>query len=65
MMTQTDQLLARLMRVAEKTGRTPKAIASQVLGSSAEIERLSSGRTMTLAKYERVMARLSEMEKAA
>jgi hypothetical protein len=63
-MTQTDQLLARLKRLAEKTGRTPKALASQVLGSSAEIERLEQGGTMTLAKYDRVNARLDELERA-
>ena len=62
-MTQTDQLIERLKRLAEKTGRTPKAVAAQVLGSSAEIERLETGGTMTLKKLERVTARLDEMER--
>lgn len=65
MMSQTHQLLARLKRLAEKTGRTPKALASQVLGSSAEIERLEKGGSMTLKKLERVTARLDEMEAAS
>lgn len=63
-MTQTEHLLSRLSALAKRTNRSPKTLASQILGSAAEIERLENGGSMTLAKFERVSAKLDELERA-
>ena len=64
-MTETQQLIARIKAVAAATGRAPATISGHVLGSGATLAALEAGKTITLAKYERAMAALSEMEGAA
>ena len=64
-MTETQQLIERIKRLAEKQGLAPSTIGARVLGGGSIFASLVSGRTITLAKYERAQAALSEMEQAA
>ena len=61
-MTETQQLIARIHDVAKRTNRAPSTLSAQLLGSGKSLSELEAGRTITLAKYERAMAMLSEIE---
>lgn len=61
-MSHTEQLIARIEALAEKTGKSPSTLSAQLLGSGKRLSELKSGRTITLAIYERALPRLSEME---
>lgn len=64
-MTHTQQLIARIKALAEKTGRAPSTLSAALLGGGQVLSQLEAGKTITLAKYERVLPVLSEMEAAA
>lgn len=64
-MTETQQLIMRIKAVAKLTGRAPATVSGMVLGTGAGLSNLEKGKTITLAKYERAMAMLDEMESAA
>ena len=64
-MTETQKLIARIKAVAKMTDRAEATIACKVLGTGKGLENLEAGKTITLAKYERAMKQLSEMERAA
>lgn len=64
-MTETEQLISRIYRLAEATGKSPATISGVVLGSGARIAELKAGKTITLAKYEFAQAKLAELENAA
>lgn len=64
-MTLTDDLITRIKAVAEKRGVAPATVAAPILGSWQSFANLEAGKTITLAKYERAIAQLSELEKAA
>jgi len=63
-MTETQQLIARIKALAEKQGLAPSTVGAKVLGGGAVLAALESGKTITLAKYERAKAALAEMERA-
>lgn len=64
-MTHTQQLIARIKALAVKTGRSPSTLSAALLGGGQVLSQLEAGKTITLAKYERVLPLLSEMEAAA
>lgn len=64
-MTHTQQLIARIKALAEKTDRSPSTLSATLLGGGKVLSELEAGKTITLAKYERVLPILSEMEAAA
>ncbi len=64
-MSHTEQLIARIKALAAKTNKSPSTLSSQLLGSGEILAKLEAGKTITLAKYERVLPLLSEMEAAA
>lgn len=64
-MSHTEQLIARIKALAEKTGRSPSTISATLLGGGRVLADLEDGKTITLAKYERVLPLLSEMEAEA
>jgi hypothetical protein len=61
-MTETQKLIARIKAIAEKRGLSPSTIGERALGGGAIFNALESGRTITLAKYERALVKLAEME---
>lgn len=61
-MTETQQLIARIKALAEKQGLAPATVGAKVLGGGSIFGNLESGRTITLAKYERAQAMLAELE---
>jgi len=63
-MTETQQLIARIHALAKKLNRAPSTLSAKVLGGGKVLSDLERGKTITLAKYERAQAALSEMEKA-
>lgn len=58
-----EELIARIRALAERTGRQPSTISAIVLKSGAALSALEGGKTITLAKYERAMAALDELER--
>lgn len=64
-MPHTEQLIARIKALAEMTGRSPSTLSAQLLGGGKVLADLESGKTITLAKYERVLPLLSELEATA
>lgn len=63
-MSHTTDLIARIKALAEKQGRAPATVAAPLLGSWAAFANLEAGKTITLAKYERALAALEELERA-
>lgn len=61
-MTETQQLIQRIHNLAAKLDRSPATLSAKVLGGGQVLADLESGKTITLAKYERAKAILSEME---
>lgn len=61
-MTETQQLIARIKALADKQGLAPSTVGARVLGSGSILSALESGKTITLAKYERANAMLTAME---
>lgn len=64
-MTETERLIARIHALAKQMDRAPSTLSAQLLGSGKSLSELEAGRTITLAKYERANAMLTEMERAA
>lgn len=64
-MTETQRLIARIHAVAKAMDRSPATISAKVLGGGQVLADLESGKTITLAKYERASALLTEMEAPA
>ena len=64
-MSHTEQLIARIKLLAEKTGKSPSTLSAILLGGGKVLSDLEEGKTITLAKYERVLPQLSEMEASA
>jgi len=62
-MTETQQLIARIHALAQRLDRSPATLSAKVLGGGQVLADLESGKTITLAKYERAKALLSEMER--
>lgn len=62
-MTETQQLIARIKALAEKQGLAPATVGARVLGGGSILSALESGKTITLAKYERANALLGEIER--
>jgi len=63
-MSETERLIARIHALAQKMGRSPATLSAKVLGGGQVLADLESGRTITLAKYERASAQLAELESA-
>jgi hypothetical protein len=63
-MTHTQQLIARIKELAKKMDRSPSTLSATLLGGGQVLSELEAGKTITLAKYERVLPMLSEMEAA-
>lgn len=61
-MTETQKLIARIKAIAERRGLAPSTIGEKALGGGSIFNALESGRTITLAKYERALVKLAEME---
>ena len=61
-MTETKQLIARLHSLAKRQGLAPSTISARVLGGGQVLSDLESGKTITLAKYERAKALLDQLE---
>lgn len=62
-MTETQRLIARIHKAAKATGKASSTLSAQVLGSGKSLSDLESGKTITLAKYERAMAALDCIER--
>lgn len=64
-MSHTQQLIERIRAIAEKRDRATSTISAIVLGSGKTFSELEAGKTITLAKYERALMKLDELERAA
>ena len=64
-MTETQQLISRIHNLAKIMDRSPATLSARVLGGGQVLADLESGKTITLAKYERASAMLAELEDEA
>lgn len=64
-MSETQKLIARIHAMAKRMDKAPSTLSASLLGSGRSLSDLENGRTITLAKYERAMAALDEMERGA
>lgn len=62
-MTETERLIARIHAAADLIERAPATVSGMVLGSGAILASLENGKTITLAKYERAMTKLDQIER--
>ena len=62
-MTETQRLIARIRSVADLIEKAPATVSGMVLGSGAILSNLENGKTITLAKYERAMTKLDQIER--
>lgn len=64
-MTYTQTLIARIEALAAKQDKAPATVAAPILGGGQVFASLKAGRTITLAKFEKAMSALDELERAA
>jgi len=64
-MTETQRLITRIHSLAAKTGKAKSTLSASLLGSGKRLEELEQGKTITLATYEKAMAKLADLERAA
>lgn len=62
-MSETQRLIARIKARANKDKASASTVAARLLGSGQSLANLENGKTITLAKYERAMAVLDEMDR--
>jgi len=62
-MTETEQLISRIHALSEKTGKATTTLSAAILGSGHSLQALEGGKTITLAKYEKALATIAEMER--
>ena len=62
-MTETQQLIARSHALATRMNLAPSTVGEKVLGGGQILSNLESGKTITLAKYERAKVLLSDLER--
>ena len=62
-MTETQRLIERIEKEAERQNLAPSTLSFRLLGSGKTFSELQNGKTITLAKYERAMALLDDMER--
>lgn len=62
-MTETQRLIARIKAQAEKQNIAASTLSARLLGSGATLAALESGKTITLAKFERAMAELDALDR--
>jgi hypothetical protein len=62
-MTETNRLIARINALAIKTGKAKSTLSAALLGSGKRLAEMEAGKTITLATYERALAKLDEMER--
>lgn len=63
-MTETQRLIARIKSAAKAHNLASSTMSARVLGSGQALANLEAGRTITLAKFEKAMARLDDLERA-
>lgn len=62
-MTYTETLISRIKTLAEKQGKAPATVAAPILGGGQVFASLEQGKTITLAKFEKAMSALDELER--
>ncbi len=62
-MTETQRLIERITALAEKRNLAPSTLSARILGSGKTLSELQAGKTITLAKYERALALIDQMER--
>jgi hypothetical protein len=64
-MTETQQLVARIHALAEKSKRSPSTLSRELLGSGTRLSEIEAGGSLTMTVFARAQAKLAEMEQAA
>lgn len=61
-MTETQQLIERIKRLAKDTEKAPSTLSARFLGGGRVLADLEAGKTITLSKYEKACALLDKAE---
>lgn len=64
-MSDTQQLVERINRLAAKTETSPSTLSRKLFGNGKRIEEIAAGGSITMKTYEQALAMLSELERAA
>lgn len=61
-MTEAQQLVARVYALAERTGASASTLSRKIFGNGKRIDEIAAGGSLTMATYSRAVERLAEME---
>ena len=64
-MTETQQLLARVEALAERTGKKRSTLSRELFGNGKRFDEIKAGGSLTMATFERAVERLNQLERAA
>lgn len=64
-MTETQQLIARVHKLADKTGQSPKTLSGKLFGNGKRLAEIEAGGSLTMSTYSKALEKLDELELAA
>lgn len=64
-MSDTQQLVARINALAERTDTSASTLSRKLFGNGNRIAEIAAGGSITMRTYEQALAMLEEMERAA
>ena len=64
-MQSQQQLVERVRALAAKTQRSESTLSRLLFGNGNRLDEIAAGGSITMTTYERAIAKLKEMEKAA
>lgn len=64
-MTDQEQLVQRVRAVAQRTNRKPSTLSRILFGNGNRLSEIEAGGSITMTMYDRALAKLDEIERAA
>lgn len=64
-MTDTQKLIARIDRLASRTGVSPTTLSRKLFGNGKRLDEIKAGGSLTLTTYQRALVTLGELEQSA
>lgn len=64
-MSETQELIARVKALAEKTGQSTSTLSGKLFGNGMRLAEIEKGGSLTLKTYSNALEKLQELESAA
>ena len=64
-MSDTQQLIARIDALADRTNRSSSTLSRLLFGNGKRIDEIRAGGSITMTTFQRASGKLDEMERAA